>query len=89
MAELSSLVAAANEWLRISEVPDYPQALNGLQLEGGREVQKIVAAVDACLPVIEAACEQDADLLVVHHGLFWQGAQRISGPIYAKLPNSS
>lgn len=85
MAELSSLVAAANEWLRISEVPDYPQALNGLQLEGGREVQKIVAAVDACLPVIEAACEQDADLLVVHHGLFWQGAQRISGPVYAKL----
>ncbi|MDF1862899.1 MAG: Nif3-like dinuclear metal center hexameric protein, partial [Verrucomicrobiales bacterium] len=85
MPDLTTLVSAANEWLRLDEIPDYPQALNGLQLEGSREITKIVAAVDACLPVMEAACEADADLLVVHHGLFWQGAQKISGPVYAKL----
>lgn len=85
MAKLSELVAAANDWLHLSEIPDYPQALNGLQLQNGGEVTRIVAAVDACLPVIEAACEADADLLVVHHGLFWQGAQRIEGAVYKKL----
>lgn len=85
MAQLSELVSAANDWLRIDEIPDYPQALNGLQLENGGEVKKVVAAVDACLPVIEAACKADANLLVVHHGLFWQGAQRIEGAVYKKL----
>lgn len=85
MPELSSLISAANDWLRIDEIPDYPQALNGLQLQGTREVRKIVAAVDACLPVVEAACQADADLLVVHHGLFWQGAQRIVDSLHTKL----
>lgn len=85
MPALNDLISAANGWLNLEEVPDYPQALNGLQLEGSREVRKIVSAVDACLPVIEAACEADADLLVVHHGLFWQGAQKIEGPLYQKL----
>lgn len=85
MAKLSQLVSAANEWLHLDEIPDYPQALNGLQLQNDGEVRKIVAAVDACLPVIESACAAGADLLVVHHGLFWQGAQRIEGAAYRKL----
>lgn len=85
MPELNDLIQQANEWLKLDEVPDYPQALNGLQLEGGREVRKIAAAVDACLPVIEQACQGGADLLVVHHGLFWQGAQRIEGALFRKL----
>ena len=85
MAELQQLVASANEWLDLEAVPDYPQALNGLQLEGKTELRKVAAAVDACLPVIEQACEIEADLLVVHHGLFWQGAQKIEGALYQKL----
>lgn len=85
MTQLSTLVSAANEWLDIEGVPDYPQALNGLQLENSGKVRKIVAAVDACLPVIEAACERGADLLVVHHGMFWQGAQKITDSVYRKL----
>ncbi len=85
MASLKALVDQANEWLNIAGVPDYPQALNGLQLENAGEVSKVVAAVDACLPVIRAACETGADLLVVHHGMFWQGAQRIEGAVYEKL----
>lgn len=85
MAELFELTRAADEWLNAAGVPDYPQALNGLQLENSGSVVKIAAAVDACLPVIERACASGADLLVVHHGLFWQGAQKIEGPLYRKL----
>jgi dinuclear metal center YbgI/SA1388 family protein len=85
MAELFELTHAADGWLRIPEIPDYPQALNGLQLENSGTVTKIAAAVDACLPVIEEACATGVNLLVVHHGLFWQGAQRIEGALYRKL----
>ena len=85
MAELFELTHAADGWLRIPEIPDYPQALNGLQLENSGRVTKIAAAVDACLPVIEEACAGGVNLLVVHHGLFWQGAQRIEGALYRKL----
>jgi len=85
MAKLHDLTAAAHEWLRIDEIPDFPGALNGLQLENPGEVRTIAAAVDACLPVVEAACSRGADLLVVHHGLFWAGAQHIKGSLYRKL----
>ncbi|MFT5467257.1 MAG: dinuclear metal center YbgI/SA1388 family protein [Verrucomicrobiales bacterium] len=86
MAELSQIVDHTNALLRVAEVPDYPPALNGLQLESqSGQVTKIVAAVDACLPVIEQAIALDADLLVVHHGLFWSGAQKLVGGQFRKL----
>lgn len=85
MPALSDLVHAANDWLSLDSIPDYPGALNGLQLENSGKVTKIAAAVDACLPVIEEACASGVDLLVVHHGLFWQGAQPIRGGLYRKL----
>lgn len=85
MPALSDLVRAADEWLSIEAIPDYPGALNGLQLANGGEVAKVAAAVDACLPVIEQACASGVNLLVVHHGLFWQGVQRIEGALYRKL----
>lgn len=85
MADLKDLVRAANDWLNLESIPDYPGALNGLQLENSGRVGVIAAAVDACLPVIEEACERGVDLLVVHHGLFWQGTRKIEGPLYRKL----
>ncbi|MEM7698045.1 MAG: Nif3-like dinuclear metal center hexameric protein [Verrucomicrobiota bacterium] len=85
MASLASLVSQANDWLSIDEIPDYPGALNGLQLENSGEVSSIAAAVDACEAVIGAACDAGADLLVVHHGLFWNGAQKIENASYRKL----
>ena len=84
--ESHNLSDYVGELLDLANVPDYPQALNGLQLANdGREVKKIVAAVDACLPVVREAVDAGADLLLVHHGLFWQGAQRIEGSVYEKL----
>lgn len=81
---LEELVAWMDGELRINEIPDYPQAMNGLQLANGGEVMKVAAAVDASLPVIREAISAGADLLVVHHGMFWQGAQRVVGSQYQK-----
>ena len=48
-------------------------------------MKRVGAAVDACLPVIEEAVEAGVDLLLVHHGMFWQGAQPIVDGYYKKL----
>ncbi|MEJ6570972.1 MAG: Nif3-like dinuclear metal center hexameric protein [Akkermansiaceae bacterium] len=85
MANLRELTDYLDRELNIAEVPDYPGALNGLQIENGGEVKKVVAAVDASLPVFEKAIAMDADLLLVHHGMFWQGAQRVTGAVYKKM----
>jgi dinuclear metal center YbgI/SA1388 family protein len=85
MTPLADLVAFLDRELRIAEIADYPGAVNGLQLTNGGAVQRIVAAVDASLPVIEAAAAGGPGLLVVHHGMFWQGTQPITGPVYRKL----
>jgi dinuclear metal center YbgI/SA1388 family protein len=85
MIALKKLIQSADGWLATDAIPDYSAALNGLQLENSGSVSKIVAAVDSCLATIEAACDSGADLLVVHHGLFWQGAQKIEGSLYRKL----
>ncbi len=86
MADLQKLIDFANAELNIAGVPDYPPALNGLQLSNGSgNVSKIAAAVDACLPVVERAVECEADLLIVHHGMFWNGARHIVGAQFEKL----
>ena len=72
--------------LRVAVVPDYPGALNGLQLasRSGR-VTRVGVAVDACEPVIREAVGAGVDLLLVHHGMFWSGLQRIEGALFRKL----
>lgn len=68
-----------DQYLNTSGVPDYSAAWNGLQVEGTREVRKVGLAVDAVQATIERAVEGGADLLLVHHGLFWDGVQPITG----------
>lgn len=85
MASLQEIVAFLDAELRIAEIPDYSGAVNGLQLANEGTVTKVAAAVDASLPVVEAAVEAGADLLVVHHGMFWQGAQPLTGAFYRKI----
>lgn len=76
---LSHITDYLDQYLRIREVPDEDQALNGLQVENGGSVTRIGAAVDACQATIDAAAERGIDLLLVHHGLFWGGLQPITG----------
>jgi dinuclear metal center YbgI/SA1388 family protein len=71
--------------LRVHEIPDYPPALNGLQLQSRGEVTRVAAAVDFSLRTVDAAIAADADLLLVHHGMFWGGAQRITGLVYERI----
>ena len=83
--KLESLLQYLSEYLRLDEFPDYPLAFNGLQVEGPDTVSRICAAVDSSEAVIEEAVRRGADLLIVHHGLFWDGRHRVTGPRYRKL----
>ena len=82
---LQRAVAMMDAELNAAEVPDYSGAMNGLQLDGKGTVTKIAAAVDASLPVVEKAVAAGCDLLLVHHGMFWQGAQPVTGAMFRKL----
>ena len=77
--KLSELTDYLDRYLRLADVPDYPNALNGLQVDGPHEVQRFVVAVDACQATIDDALEGQADLLIVHHGLFWKGLEPVTG----------
>ncbi|HEX7117250.1 MAG TPA: Nif3-like dinuclear metal center hexameric protein [Longimicrobiales bacterium] len=81
----SELIEYLDAYLRIGEVPDYPNALNGLQVEGGEEVERIGAAVDASEASIREAVRRGCDLLLVHHGLFWDGNRPVTGRRYRRL----
>ena len=85
MVSLEEVVSFLDVELRTAEIADYPGALNGLQLGGGGRVSRFVAAVDASLPVIEAAAAGGPGLLLVHHGMFWQGAQPLTGAFFRKV----
>ena len=71
--------------LQTRDTPDYGGALNGLQLAGEGEVRAVAAAVDFSRRAVEGAVERGANLLLVHHGMFWAGAQPIRGPAYERL----
>ncbi|HRP06926.1 MAG TPA: Nif3-like dinuclear metal center hexameric protein [Gemmatimonadales bacterium] len=84
---LEEVVDYLDTYLRIDEISDYNDALNGLQVENGGEVVEIVAAVDASQRTIDrvaAECEPGT-LLVVHHGLFWDGNKPVTGRRYHRL----
>ena len=74
-----------NDFLQISATEDYPNAVNGLQLEIDGRVAKIGAAVDASEATIELAIGENVDLILVHHGLFWSGLSPITGSCFRKL----
>jgi dinuclear metal center YbgI/SA1388 family protein len=67
------------------KTPDYSPALNGLQLQNSGQVNRVAAAVDASQRAIDGAVAAKAQLLIVHHGLYWGGLQAIVGPRYARL----
>lgn len=71
MVELKTLVAYLDDLLEVRRFHDY--APNGLQVEGKPTVEKIVSGVTASLALIEAAIDEKADALLVHHGYFWKG----------------
>jgi len=82
---LAQIVEFLDEVLLTSTTPDYPTALNGLQLSNKGLVTKVAAAVDFSSKAIKAAITEKANLLIVHHGMFWAGVQPIVGTYYTRL----
>lgn len=70
--------------LRTPEIPDYPGAANGVQVEHAGPVRRCAVAVDASLRTIQGAIDAGANLLIVHHGLFWDGVQPLRGRHYER-----
>jgi dinuclear metal center YbgI/SA1388 family protein len=59
---------------------------NGLQVEGRPQVHRLITGVTASLALIEAAAREQADAILVHHGLFWRGHDgRLTGWLRARL----
>jgi dinuclear metal center YbgI/SA1388 family protein len=81
---LREVIGYLDTTLEIEHFRDY--APNGLQVEGAMEVDTIVTGVSASAELIARAIEQQADLIIVHHGLIWgAGLLRITGPIARRL----
>ena len=84
-ASLNAIVKYCDGLLRTREVEDYDGAANGLQVANSGSVTRIAAAVDASLATVRMAIASRADLLLVHHGLFWRPAHPWTGKQYELL----
>ncbi len=85
MASLVQIVRYLDRYLRVREIEDWPNALNGLQIENSGRITKIGAAVDVSTRVLSEAANKDVDFLLVHHGSFWPGLQPVTGALYRQL----
>jgi dinuclear metal center YbgI/SA1388 family protein len=70
MAQRDEIVAYANDLLEIDRFPEYGRP--GLQVVGADEVEKIACGVSSSLELFERAAAAGAQLLIVHHGMFWR-----------------
>jgi dinuclear metal center YbgI/SA1388 family protein len=83
--KLSAIVKYSDRTLKTEQFTDWPGAANGLQVENDGLVSKIAAAVDASTATITKAIAMEADLLLVHHGLFWGATHPWTGKRYQLL----
>lgn len=85
MARLAEIVSYCEQRLDLPGFPDYPGAVNGLQMENDGEVTRIGSAVDAGLEPFRQAADAGVDFLIVHHGMFWESPRPWTGPTREKL----
>ena len=85
MPDAAAIAVFLDALLRTAEIPDYPNALNGLQLAGRGEVATVASAVDFSSRTVDECIAHEAQLLLVHHGMFWSGPQRIDGVVFRRL----
>ena len=85
MVKLEQVLYFLEETFGSLSFPDYPNALNGLQVEGRAEIGLVGAAVDASEETIAAAVDRGIHFLLVHHGLFWGGLGPITGGRFRKV----
>ena len=84
-ASLHDVVGFIDDYCNIAEVKDFDGAQNGLQFENSGRVGRVATAVDAGLCEIELAAHLGADMLIVHHGMFWNPPIPVTGANYQKV----
>jgi dinuclear metal center YbgI/SA1388 family protein len=85
MPALATLSAFLDTTLSIATVPDYPNALNGVQFANVGDIERVAAAVDFSTETVNRTIATEARLLLVHHGMFWGGVQPIVGHRHQRL----
>jgi dinuclear metal center YbgI/SA1388 family protein len=84
MAQRDAILKYAAELLDLDAYADYGPM--GLQVQGAEEVTRIACGVSASLALFQRAAELEAQLLIVHHGLFWDNeSRRITAPMRRRL----
>lgn len=84
-ASRDEVIAYVSNLLDVPGYTDY--CVNGIQVEGRANITRIASAVSCSEQVFRHAIDQNVDLLLVHHGLFWQGSEprSIAGPLRKRL----
>lgn len=82
---LGELAHYTDSLLETASTPDYANALNGIQFENQSPIRKITGAVDFSTRAIRGAIASGANLLVVHHGMFWSGLESLTGSSYKRV----
>lgn len=82
---LADIARQLDTTLRLEEIPDFAGALNGVQVEIEAPIACVAAAVDARERTIRACADAGANLLLVHHGLFWSGVQPLRGAFLRRI----
>jgi dinuclear metal center YbgI/SA1388 family protein len=85
MISTEDIVKFCNQRTNLSEIKDFPGALNGLQIQNSGSVSKIGASVDAGLVPFQNAISKKIDFIITHHGLFWTHPIPLTGPAYEKI----
>ena len=85
MASLAQIADYLDRTLDIASVPDYPSAVNGVQLANVGDIESVATAVDFSSTTVSGAIDAGARLLVVHHGMFWGGVQPITAHRHERL----
>jgi dinuclear metal center YbgI/SA1388 family protein len=85
MAALEQLASYLDATLNIATIPDYPNAVNGIQLANIGDIERIATAVDFSSETVAGAIDAGARLLLVHHGMFWGGVQPLTAHRHRRL----
>lgn len=85
MTTAETIAAYLDDLLHTRDIQDYSGAINGLQITRDAPVTRVAAAVDFSSRAIEACVEANANLLIVHHGMFWNGTTSFVGTAYHRI----
>ncbi|MGH7615832.1 MAG: Nif3-like dinuclear metal center hexameric protein [Gemmatimonadaceae bacterium] len=85
MPALDQLAKFLDATLNTAAIPDYPNAVNGVQLANVGDIEHVATAVDFSTDTISGAIAAGARLLIVHHGMFWGGVQPLTDHRHRRL----